>query len=74
MVEMTNFDEIEKEQEQKTESDKSLTSQTAKVPEVATEKRTAESVIEAQRQYLSVSKKAGAYKFYIRIWGISIPS
>ena len=28
----------------------------------------------AQRQYLSVSKKAGAYKFYIRIWGISIPS
>ena len=29
---------------------------------------------EAQRQYLSVSKKAGAYKFYIRIWGLSIPS
>ena len=28
----------------------------------------------AQRQYLSVSKKAGAYKFYIRIWGIAIPS
>ena len=28
----------------------------------------------AQRQYLSVSKKAGLYKFYIRIWGISIPS
>ena len=28
----------------------------------------------AQRQWLSVSKKAGAYKFYIRIWGISIPS
>lgn len=28
----------------------------------------------AQRQYLSVSKKAGAYKFYIRIWGISLPS
>lgn len=28
----------------------------------------------AQRQYLSVSKKAGAYKFYIKIWGISIPS
>lgn len=28
----------------------------------------------AQRQYLSVSDKAGAYKFYIRIWGISIPS
>lgn len=28
----------------------------------------------AQRQYLSVSNKAGAYKFYIRIWGISIPS
>ena len=28
----------------------------------------------AQRQYLSVSKKAGAYKFYIRIWGLSIPS
>lgn len=28
----------------------------------------------AQRQYLSVSKKAGSYKFYIRIWGISIPS
>lgn len=27
-----------------------------------------------QRQYLSVSKKAGAYKFYIKIWGISIPS
>lgn len=27
----------------------------------------------AQRQYLSVSKKAGAYKFYIKIWGISIP-
>ena len=27
----------------------------------------------AQRQWLSVSKKAGAYKFYIRIWGISIP-
>lgn len=27
-----------------------------------------------QRQYLSVSKKAGSYKFYIRIWGISIPS
>lgn len=29
---------------------------------------------EAQRQYLSVSKKAGSYKFYIRIWGISVPS
>lgn len=28
----------------------------------------------AQRQYLSVSKKAGSYKFYIRIWGIAIPS
>ena len=28
----------------------------------------------AQCQYLSVSKKAGAYKFYIKIWGISIPS
>lgn len=28
----------------------------------------------AQRQYLSVSKKAGTYKFYIRIWGISLPS
>lgn len=28
----------------------------------------------AQRQYLSVSKKAGSYKFYIRIWGFSIPS
>lgn len=28
----------------------------------------------AQRQWLSVSKKAGAYKFYIRIWGLSIPS
>ena len=28
----------------------------------------------AQRQYLSVSKKAGAYKFYIKIWGIHIPS
>ena len=28
----------------------------------------------AQRQYLSVSKKAGAYKFYIKIWGIAIPS
>ena len=28
----------------------------------------------AQRQWLSVSKKAGAYKFFIRIWGISIPS
>ena len=28
----------------------------------------------AQRQWLSVSKKAGAYKFYVRIWGISIPS
>ena len=28
----------------------------------------------AQRQWLSVSKKAGAYKFYIKIWGISIPS
>ena len=28
----------------------------------------------AQRQYLSVSKKAGAYKFYIKIWGIYIPS
>lgn len=28
----------------------------------------------AQRQYLSVSKKAGSYKFYVRIWGISIPS
>ena len=27
-----------------------------------------------QRQWLSVSKKAGAYKFYIRIWGLSIPS
>ena len=27
-----------------------------------------------QRQWLSVSKKAGAYKFFIRIWGISIPS
>lgn len=27
-----------------------------------------------QRQYLNVSKKAGSYKFYIRIWGISIPS
>lgn len=27
-----------------------------------------------QRQYLSVSDTAGAYKFYIRIWGISIPS
>lgn len=29
---------------------------------------------EAQRQWLSVSKKPGAYKFYIRIWGLSIPS
>ena len=28
----------------------------------------------AQRQWLSVSKKAGLYKFYVRIWGISIPS
>lgn len=28
----------------------------------------------AQRQWLSVSKKPGAYKFFIRIWGISIPS
>ena len=28
----------------------------------------------AQRQWLSVSKKAGAYKFYVIIWGISIPS
>lgn len=28
----------------------------------------------AQRQYLSVSNKAGSYKFYIRIWGLSIPS
>lgn len=28
----------------------------------------------AQRQWLSVSEKPGAYKFYIRIWGISIPS
>lgn len=28
----------------------------------------------AQRQWLSVSKKAGAYKFFIRIWGLSIPS
>lgn len=28
----------------------------------------------AQRQYLSVSKKAGSYKFYIKIWGIAIPS
>lgn len=28
----------------------------------------------AQRQWLSVSKKPGAYKFYIRIWGLSIPS
>lgn len=28
----------------------------------------------AQRQWLSVSKKPGAYKFYVRIWGISIPS
>lgn len=27
-----------------------------------------------QRQWLSVSKKAGAYKFYVRIWGLSIPS
>lgn len=27
-----------------------------------------------QCQYLSVSKKAGSYKFYIKIWGISIPS
>lgn len=27
-----------------------------------------------QRQYLSVSKKPGSYKFYIRIWGLSIPS
>ena len=27
-----------------------------------------------QRQWLSVSKKPGAYKFYIRIWGLSIPS
>lgn len=28
----------------------------------------------AQRQWLSVSNKAGSYKFYIRIWGLSIPS
>ena len=28
----------------------------------------------AQRQGLSVSKKAGSYKFYVRIWGLSIPS
>lgn len=28
----------------------------------------------AQRQYLSVSDTAGAYKFYVRIWGLSIPS
>lgn len=28
----------------------------------------------AQCQWLSVSKKAGAYKFYVKIWGISIPS
>lgn len=27
-----------------------------------------------QRQWLSVSAKAGAYKFYARVWGISIPS
>ena len=50
MIEMTNFDEIEKKQKQKNESEKSLTAQTANVPEVTTEKRTAESVIEAQRQ------------------------
>lgn len=28
----------------------------------------------SQCQYLSVSKKAGLYEFYVRIWGISIPS
>ena len=28
----------------------------------------------AQRQYLHVAKKPGAYKFFIRIWGISVPS
>lgn len=28
----------------------------------------------AQRQWLSVSHKPGAYKFYVRIWGLSIPS
>lgn len=28
----------------------------------------------AQRQWLSVSNKAGSYKFYVRIWGLSIPS
>lgn len=27
-----------------------------------------------QCQWLSVSEKAGLYKFYVRIWGISIPS
>jgi hypothetical protein len=27
-----------------------------------------------QCQWLSVSKKAGLYKFYVRIWGLSIPS
>ena len=27
-----------------------------------------------QCQYLSVSQKAGLYKFYVRIWGLSIPS
>lgn len=58
MVEMTNFDEIEKEQEQKTESEKSVTVQNANVPEIATEKRTAESVIEEQRQknYSEIAK------------------
>ena len=55
---MTNFDEIEKEQEQKTESEKSVTVQNANVPEIATEKRTAESVIEEQRQknYSEIAK------------------
>lgn len=58
MVDMIDFDKIEEEQEQKTETEKSLSVQNANVPEVATEKRTAESVIEEQRQknYAEIAK------------------
>lgn len=58
MIEMTDFDKLKQEQEQKIADEKSLSIQNANFPEVASEKKTVESVIEEQRQknYAQIAK------------------
>lgn len=55
---MIDFDKLKQEQEQKIADEKSLSIQSANVPEVAAEKKTVESVIEEQRQknYAQIAK------------------